>query len=270
MLGRASRGVEPIFGRILHLKGGGHAGAIRGRTAAGGVQTVDFLNRADIALSLVLELEPSDGRRVRSGGGDGRDFLQVNEAERAKVKGGGGGVAEVVFARGHELGRDAGDGDAEGFLGQGGEDGGVADRDAGRVVERGHGADGGRDRGRGGVGARVVLRAASDGDVVDGEAGGRRRQRRRRRGLRRALEVAFGEGRGERRLRHEVEAWEDDGGAEGDGRGGDEGAAAAERGKGEQGEAHRGDDSGGRGVSGQVEIGGSRGGSLRDGREGRG
>ena len=176
---------------ILPLERSRHARARRRRAAAGGVEAVHLL---EVARGAVLgeQPEPCHGRlaeladlRVR-GGGDARvlgagGLAQLHGGGVEVEEGGGGGGEEVLAADDEVGGREAlrgerqllvaGQVEAERDARQDVEDVRVGRRDAAGVEEGGDGADGHGGGGRVGHVAGVVLRAAADGDVLEGEAG---------------------------------------------------------------------------------------------------
>lgn len=182
----------------MHLELGGHPGAAARLAPARRLHAVDLLDPARGAL-LGGQLEPRHGllavlARGRVGGGvDGRVLGRGHLAQlpvgRVEVEERGRRGEEVVVPadhvvargealvglRGHEVvgvgarlgGAEVeGEGDAREHV----EQVRVGGRDARGVEEGGHGADGGGDGGRVGEVAGVVLRAAADGYVLEGEA----------------------------------------------------------------------------------------------------
>jgi len=173
--------------RILHLELVGHPLARRGGAPADRLDAVHLLQAARGAL-LGVELEPGDGGlalealgRVGRGRGAGvlaaGDLANLPGRRDVEVEEGRGAVEEEVHAADAEVGRREllerlalRHVKVQRRAAQGRRQVRARGRDARRVEEGGHGADG-LGRVGGGVGvARVVLRAAADGDVLEDEA----------------------------------------------------------------------------------------------------
>ena len=173
--------------RILHLELVGHPLARRGGAPADRLDAVHLLQAARGAL-LGVELEPGDGGlalealgRVGRGRGAGvlaaGDLANLPGRRDVEVEEGRGAVEEEVHAADAEVGRREllerlalRHVKVQRRAAQGRRQVRARGRDARRVEEGGHGAAG-LGRVGGGVGvARVVLRAAADGDVLEDEA----------------------------------------------------------------------------------------------------
>jgi len=178
---------EPVLGRVLDLEGSACDASTRSRcSAARSVEPVDFLQVTSRA-RLRDELQPrhstvphivlADDRAGRSRGSVvlGEVALAERHGGRVEVEEGRRGVGEVVVTRDDEVGGrerllvHVGEVEDKRDLGQGGEDVGVACRDAGRVEESCERADLGGSCS--GIGATsIVLCSSSDGDVLQCEA----------------------------------------------------------------------------------------------------
>ncbi len=177
-----------VLGRILHLEGGRLAGAGSRSAPAGGLNTVNLLQAAGGA-GLGEQLEPRHGglapEALGGVGGRGRagvlaagDLAQLPGARDVQVEEGRGAVQEEVLAADEQVGgcelldrrRDLRQVEVQGGLDEGGGEVGAGCYEAGRVEEGCHGTDCLGGFSGGARVARVVLCAAADGDVLEGQA----------------------------------------------------------------------------------------------------
>lgn len=183
---------------VLHLKGSRHTGTRARGTSTGRLEAVDLLQVTRGALA-GRQLQPRHGRLAllacrRACGGGGRGGLCARGRAQLSVGGveveeGGGGVGEVVVAAdgvvarcqgfggggrekvGQVVGR-LGEVECEGHAGEHVEQVRVGGCDAGGVEEGGDGADCAGSCGLVGGVTGVVLSAAANGDVLEGQTRG--------------------------------------------------------------------------------------------------
>lgn len=192
---RPSLCIKPILGRILDLKGSSLSHTRLGSSTSNSINPIDFLKGTIGIIRLTRKFQPRHGALEGILGGIGTvSFLEsalgviglpgiVAFAFSVEVEVGGGEIGEVVMTGDFQeiVDRDGdGDFDVLVLVGPAGEAPGEGRRhgsQAGGVDESGNCSCCSGDGGGVGEVAGVILRTASDGDVVEGEAGrdGRKR-----------------------------------------------------------------------------------------------
>lgn len=192
---RPSLCIKPILGRIVDLKGSSLSHTRLGSSTSDSINPIDFLKGTIGIIRLTRKFQPRHGALEGILGGIGTvSFLEsalgviglpgiVAFAFSVEVEVGGGEIGEVVMTGDfQEIVDGDGDGDFDVLVlvGPAGEAPGEGRRhggQAGGVDESGNCSCCSGDGGGVGEVTGVILRAASDGDVVEGEAGrdGRKR-----------------------------------------------------------------------------------------------